>query len=306
MDERAHALPLGSWRGRTKEERGENPYSLANGLLEGPKAKCYTLNSSGGEGAFRSGGVNYDVNAHYGRVKEERSQDQDRIKELMDAQKSLSAGGEAVAHKDEWYEERLAKKLQRKRTDDALARAPSSDAMTKLGFTMYESGGTRAIEAAKRARLAQKQHQLNKGTTAAQRIDQCQENVGIPSGSYRAPNGDMKVLSSSSSRVGGARGQSLSCADPPCPYCQLLARHSAQSSLLPKPLLRRKKVPLPPAVKPPPGESFYASESSAEELDEIMRSGALVDGLRDSPMQPSLRACTAISDSDSDLEIIPA
>lgn len=56
---------------------------------------------------------------------------------------------------------------------------------------------------------------------------------------------------------------------------KLLTRHSASSEALPRPILREKKAARArSAVRPPPGESFHACESSDEELDQLVAGGA--------------------------------
>jgi hypothetical protein len=90
------------------------------------------------------------------------------------------------------------------------------------------------------------------------------------------------------------------------PPRQLLARHSADTSSMPKPILNRKRIKIAASVKPPPGESFYASESSDEELELLMRSEAVTNHLQKVELNLSKdRAMATTNESDdSDFEIL--
>jgi hypothetical protein len=93
---------------------------------------------------------------------------------------------------------------------------------------------------------------------------------------------------------------------------QLLSRHAVKASDLssrPPLLLGRKRAKLPPAVRPPPGESFYADESSDDEFNDLMQSDAMNEHLIQMDKAQCLKSKflpVTNSDSDSDLEIIPS
>lgn len=288
-----------SWRPSTFS----NQYSMADGMA-GPKARQFVRDTD--EDPLMPGGKLFDLSAHLGRGKEMRAAEE-RKEGLM----SLKANQESEAMsrlRDAAVDRRLQNMALAKiqKAKEELAERQGGRKQSILGGVdvMAESAGSKVLEASLKAVQERKRQadadleSKSKGRKKIARLDKqaadvYKKDASIPPGSYRASNGDVKVLSDISSR--------------------LLSRHAVKSSDMAKPvLLRRKKAKLAPTVRPPPGESFYAEESSDEELNALMESEAMSNHLLELDRQ-SLRNGRALStsqgdddDSDSDLEIVPA
>ncbi|UZJ54204.1 hypothetical protein CBS101457_003524 [Exobasidium rhododendri] len=305
-------------RNSSRSINHNSPYALSDGLAMGSKGRevCFETDDSLDPSDCTS--RRFDVCANYGRAKEARFQQDEKAKELLELQRRMhktipetsknqtSASTVDAFGKQVDGERRLEMLLRRKNIEDAKAksRESSTSVSTLDSILAAETAGSKVIEAARKAmqekkreaeKALQKQAQdcsksLGKGRKRSVAEMASEGETEVPSGSYKAVNGDIKILSHSSSK--------------------LLARHSADVALLARPILRRKKVKLPPNVRPPPGESFYASESSDEELEGLIRSGALAEHLQESEGQFSRNATLSIaapgSDSESDLEIVPS
>jgi hypothetical protein len=170
----------------------------------------------------------FDVRAKFGRVKEERARQDGKLKDLLELQKKLDssfrdqAGRLSASTPDAFGKaedsERRLEILSRKRSLET-ARTNSlkdSTSTSVLSILSNESAGCKVIEAARKAmqekkRQAEKalQKQKKSGPSAhlkrqktgmAETADG-KEAADSCSGSYRAPNGDVKKLSQSSSKV---------------------------------------------------------------------------------------------------------
>jgi hypothetical protein len=272
--------------------------------MAGPKSRKFVMDSLTNEDPSMPGGKLFDLSAHLGRGKEMRAAEEKKQKgrnSQVDQEKEAMSRLRNTAVDIKLESMALAK--IRKAKEELAERQGGRKSILSGVDIMSESAGSKVIEATLKAvqeRKRQAEIDLDskcKGRKKVARLEKQVDNTKgapIPMGSYRASNGDVKVLSDISSK--------------------LLSRHAVKPSDLAKPvLLRRKKAKMPPTVRPPPGESFYADESSDEEINTLMQSEAMNSHLLELDKQSLLRGrvlpkspITDDDDSDSDLEIIPA
>lgn len=307
-------LTLVSFSFKSKVPLGPiSDYDLSNGMAIGSKAKQYTTKELA-EDPNAPGGLLYDISVHYGRARENPTAQEGKVDELLEMRESLrkkikrdavDANSVRACTTELLSESRMRHLAHQKHAGQREAMANAKTAKGVLDNVIIDSAGAKVIEASRQAMEKMRSEKIKAAeehTLKRKRIskDSIIDSKKVDSSAIEPMEAK---LSASASRVGSLF----------CLYwrslidyflLQLLARRSISSAMLPKPKLHSKKIKLPPTVRPPPGQSFYAEESSDEELDEIMRREDVEQQLRASEKSGLSPAIVELSDSDSDLEII--